>query len=103
MKFTCILKIIILSIGVCGFFIKPVLSSLGAKNRFLLLYKKVQERLAAKKESNQHFPYCNSSGIYQASNHYQSRHRSKNKNPAIVRNAALSDNEKIKNYRANLL
>ena len=97
MKFIPILKIIILTVAVCGFSFKTRAQQLASQKPLSAFYsEKVKERLAAKKENNTHLsPLQSQRNLPSVKPLPKQATESKLKNPQVACNAAIPDNEKI--------
>jgi hypothetical protein len=97
MKFIPILKIIILTVAVCGFSFKTRAQQLASQKPLSAFYsEKVKERLAAKNENNTHLsPLQSQRNLPSVKPLPKQATESKLKNPQVARNAAIPDNEKI--------
>jgi hypothetical protein len=98
MKFIFNLKIIILTVTVCGFSFKTRAQQLASQKPLSAFYsEKVKARLAVKKENNTHLsPSQVQRNLPSVRPLPTQATESKLKSPQVARNAAIPDNEKIK-------
>ena len=98
MKLFPALKILIIATVICGFSFKTRAQQLASQKPLSSFYnEKTQARLTAKKENNSHLsPLQNQRNLPSVKPLPRQADGSIKKNAVFARNAALSDNEKIK-------
>lgn len=97
MKSIHIVKIMILSLAICSFSVKIKAQQLASQRPLSAFYtKKTQAYLAAKKQNNRQLAQLQRQNLPSARPLPRQATEAKIKNPAIARNAALPDNEKIR-------